>query len=231
MKVESSKIEDEYKELKTKYSKKLKENKMLKSQLDNMIESIQGFQTNYNSIVQLYSSLTESIKSIPQVIKEDTSTFSTQATSEVKTLQKIGLINNTSFELNPSVLKKLKEMETNYFEMSNNFNQLVLKYKLLKDEKDELETANSNLKEEMDVLSNSNEELEVKSKYKNNFIERFKELNRCLIDAGINSAYLNTYEHKRESNASQQNKSSTPYIVCEPLPSFLKFINKFTNIC
>jgi hypothetical protein len=224
MKVESSKLENDYKDLKSKYTKKVKENKTLKSQLDVMVESMQNFQVNYNNIVNLYSSITESIKMLPK--KDDTSSFSTQATSDMKTVRK----NTNLQDPNPLFIKKLEEMESNFLEMSKSFNQLVLKYKILKDERDDFEKANNSLKEEIEALTSSREDLMIELKYKDNFIERFKELNRCLIDAGINGANLNTYEHKRDSTTSQS-RSSSPYIVCEPLPSFLKFINKFTNNC
>ena len=105
-----------------------------------------------------------------------------------------------------------------------NYNNI---YKVIQDDKSKLEYIKENLEQEVIKLKNSRDDLYQQIKIKDNLIERFKEINRCLIESSLNSCILNTNEHKKDSNLSQY--KGAPYITCEPLPSFLKFINKFSN--
>jgi hypothetical protein len=129
---------------------------------------------------------------------------------------------------NPLMVKKMEEFESHYNDMCRGFNNLVSKYKMLKEEKNKMEDSSLKLLSRYSQLEKQYEETirELYSKYDE--IKRFKEVDKCLVDYTLNSFMLRVDPKEVHQRNSLNNNSSAqldpPGIKCEPLPTFAKFL-------
>ncbi len=190
-----------------------------------------------------------------------TCTCSSSSTLNLKELKEFNFpIVPININFNSSLLqKKIEEMENAYNEILKNFNFLAAKYKMIKEEKNKVEECNVTLISQITGLSEEYNRICSELGEANFTIERFKEIDKCLVDSTINSLFLNTNEKRLLNSSIHQplgnlgNSTSIDdncttksveqqsgnfrskvqrgggYILCEPVPSFVKFINKFTK--
>ncbi len=238
---------NDYNKLKSKYDNKVKENKKLKEYLENIMVSYESINQSKKSVEEIFEMIKDMIKNNKffAKCKEEFSTSYTQyeflGAADMKTSAKSSNCSFTNSNLkdylNQNILKKIEEMENSYNEICKNFNLLTSKYQLVKEDNKKLEENNITL---LDQISSINEEY--KHLYKefneaNITIERFKEIDKCLVDSTINSLFLNSSRKKQfncnNSTSSLSNKDEVnkmvSYVLCEPVPTFVKFINKFTK--
>jgi hypothetical protein len=217
--------QQDYEILLDKYHKKNSENKKLKLVIEQMIKANQEIENNYKSTLQLYETISTSI----QQIKKD------QQNSTASTTFNTGMVSSDNTKCSsvakPGLQRKLEEMESNYNEMVKNFGLLVNKYKTVKEDRDNLEQSHSRLVNEIGGFKNEKERLRDEYSYHITQIERYKEIDKCLVDTIVNSFILNTGE-KRDSSmvASNPKTMGAKYITCEPVPTFVRFINKYSDI-
>lgn len=211
------KLISNYNKLKLKYEQKVKENKLLKQTLDGTIEAVKTFETTYKSIQTIYNQCKDWISQLK--MPSNNNEFSTTDLSHfnqktfIKNPEGMNTNNPTTYNI---LLKKIEDFEVHYNEMSKNFNSLVVKYKIMKDEKTKIEDSSLKLLSRYSQLEKQYEETirELYSKYDE--IKRFEEIDRCLLDCTINSFVL-----KESLGKSSQTNNG---IKCEPVPSFAKFL-------
>lgn len=238
---------DDFNKLKTKFEKKIKENNQLKEYLENVMNSYEQISETKKSVEKIFDSIKETIKTNKFFSKsrEDFSTtyshYEYLGSTDIKTSSKTCTCNMSNLNLkdlmNLNFLKKIEAMEISYNEILQNFNLLISKYKVLKEEKEKIEENNNILRENISELTEFNNNLNNELNEANITIERFKEIDKCLVDSTINSLFLNSKERKNYANENKvsihKNKEDlnnvVNYVLCEPVPSFVKFINKFTK--
>ncbi len=240
---------NDYIKLKLKYENQAKENKKLKEYLENIMNSYELISESKKSVEGIFETIKEIIKN-NKFLSKNKEEFSTSyshyeylGSIDIKTSAKSSISsitnNNIKDYLNQNLLKKIEDMENSYIEILNNFNMLASKYKLVKEENTKLQENTITL---LDQISTLNEEYNnIYNEYNeaNITIERFKEIDKCLVDSTINSLFLNTNEKRQPAPANTNNnnhndykkdsKMNVSYLLCEPLPTFVKFINKFTK--
>jgi cell division septum initiation protein DivIVA len=210
-----------YNKLKSKYEKKVKENKFLKDSLESAITSIKNFEESFKSIQFLHvqvKDMASNLKKSPS-IQDFSTTEATQINRQTNfKVPEVSMISSNSPNNNAHLLKKLEEFEIHYNEMSKNFNNLVVKYKLLHEEKLKLEdnrmkilNSYSQLEKQQDLTIR-----ELYSRYEE--IKRYKEIDKCLVDFTLNSFMLKIDPRDNKINSGDHG------IKCEPLPTFAKFL-------
>jgi predicted nuclease with TOPRIM domain len=223
-------IATEFKELKSKYSNKVKENKFLKKRLNELTNFIDNFEDSYKSVQNMYSTMSEHLKTLTS--SKSDMTFSTSFSPQEAVIVKNKISNSV---LAPEAVcpvphgmcvKKAEELEMQFYDMTKNFTNLVVKYKFLKEEKEAFEEINTKLLGEINNLRRENASMINDLNESYSYIERYKEIDRCLMESNLNSYILNLNDKKRDQsgNISQSNS----YINCEPIPTFISFIKKFT---
>lgn len=146
-------------------------------------------------------------------------------------------------------LRKVEELEMHYKEMMNQFEMLISKYTILKEE-------NLGLKSEVELIKENNKGLNSKliKKTEENLylfteikklkasIERYKEIDFCLIENSVKSCFMvsrktNESLGSNVNTGNINNPISNPnnnqndsvgqasHILCEPIPSLLRFIS------
>lgn len=218
------KLLNNYNKLKLKYEQKVKENKFLKQNLENTINAIKTFEESYKSIQAIHNQFKDVISNIKMPsthqIEFSTSDFSNNNHKVALKGPEIGIMTNNPTS-NVILFKKIEEFESHYNEMGRSFNNLVTKYKMLKEEKNKMEDSSLKLLGRYSQLEKQYDETirELYSKYDE--IKRFKEVDKCLVDYTLNSFML-----KVDSKDSVNLKSSVDGhgIKCEPLPTFAKFL-------
>jgi hypothetical protein len=241
-----------YNKLKSKYENKQKENKILKENLDSIMNSYEVISESKKTVESIFDTIKILIKTNKNFFNKSKEEFSTSnshyeyvATADMKTSARSSCNCSSStlnlkefqyFNPSPSVLKKIEEMENAYHEILKNFNFLTAKYKVIKEEKDKTEEQNETLIEQITGLTEEYNRICSELSEANVTIERFKEIDKCLVDATINTLFLNTNEKRPlnnknddNNNNDNNNKKFSGYVLCEPVPSFIKFINKFTK--
>lgn len=261
--IHSVSLED-YNKLKLKYEKKRKENKMLKENLDSIMSSYEIISQSKKSVETIFETIKNLISTNKTLInnihnnnksKEDFATTSSHCEylgiADMKTSARstcncsssniinVTKENNNNFNL----LKKIEEMENAHNEILYSFNLLTKKYKIVKEEKEKFEQCNITLIDQIASLTEEYEKVCNELSEANVTIDRFKEIDKCLVDSAINSLFLNTNE-KKSNKVNEENKPNIEsdknakisdnnknigYVLCEPVPSFIKFINKFTK--
>lgn len=249
---------EDYNKLKSKYEKKRKENKILRENLDSIMSSYETINQSKKTVESIFDSIKDLIKTNKSTHNKSKEEFSTsyshyefKGIADMKTAAKSFCNCSSSSTLNtnkecssPNLLRKIEEIENAYNQILKNFNLLTAKYKAIKEEKTKLEDCNVTLIDQIAGLTEEYNRICNELSEANITIERFKEIDNCLVDSTINSLFLNTNE-KRTSNANSNNpnsdnkngenrankvnNTSSSYILCEPVPSFIKFINKFTK--
>jgi len=242
---------NDYNKLRTKYESKTKENKKLRECIDNIMDSYESIKDNKKAVEEMFSAMKELIKNNKSLFKPKEE-FSTSTSSyeyivvdnnnNLKTSNKscnsssnYNINSNQNIKLNTSNInsnlnKKIEEMENSYNDILKNFENLVIKYKLLKEEKNKVDDHNIILLDQIGNLNNEYNNIFAELNDCHFTIERFKEIDKCILDSAINSLFLNANEKKKIIVKDENNKIvNNPYILCEPVPSFVKFINKYTK--
>jgi hypothetical protein len=223
--IREEKLLSNYNKLKVKYEQKVRENKVLKQTLVSTIEAVKAFEETYKSIQAIYSQCKDWMAQYK--MPSNNNEFSTSDLSQFnqKTNNKnpeiAVMTNNTSSHT--ALLKKIEDFEVHYSEMSKNFNNLVVKYKIMKEEKNKIEDSSLKLLSRYSQLEKQYEETirELYSKYDE--IKRFEEIDKCLLEYTLNSFMLKV-ETKDGHNKPSLNNPIEPGIKCEPLPTFAKFL-------
>jgi len=249
---------NDYNKLLSKYENKSKENTMLQGHMQNLIESYESIKLNKKGIEKLFPILEEIKESYRNLYKskDDSSTNISSYenliidendnlkrfrkninsfSSDNRDLNQLSSFKSGVEKSNEQLVKKIEEMENSYSEIIANFISMVVKYKVVKEEKNKVDDHNIIL---LDQISNMN------SEYNNILfelndchvtIDRFKEVDKCILNSVINSFFMYSNEKKkisatREAAPQQENNSNNnTYILCEPVPTFVKFINKYTK--
>ena len=254
---------EDYNKLKSKYEKKQKENKILKENLDcimNSYETISQSKKTAESIFKTMKNLIETNKTFNNNNNTNNNKSKEEFSTTYSHCEYLGIADmktsarscncssstlnvNLKEYLNPSLIKKVEEMENAYNEILKNFDFMAAKYKIIKQEKEKFEECNLTLIDQISCLTEEYNRLYRELAEANVTIERFKEIDKCLVDSTINSLFLNTNEkrplNKNADNSDNSRKSNKDnesdgkmfcnYVLCEPVPSFIKFINKFTK--
>lgn len=244
---------NDYNKLRGKYENKLKENKKLRECIDNIMQSYESIKDNKKSVEEMFSVMKEFIKNNKNILKPkeefSTSTSSYEyivlennnnlktstksCSSTINNLQtnQILKINSSQVANNTHLSKKFEEIENSYYELIKNFDNLVMKYKLIKEEKNKVDDHNIILLDQIGSLTNEYNNILAELNDCNVTIERFKEIDKCILDSAINSLFLNSNEKKKIIVKDDNNNKivNNPYILCEPVPTFVKFINKYTK--
>merc|ERR1711957_491048 len=106
---------------------------------------------------------------------------------------------------------------------------LIMKYKIINEEKNKVDDHNIILLDQIGNLNNEYNNIIAELNDCHVTIERFKEIDKCILDSAINSLFLNSNEKKKVIEKDNNKIVSNPYILCEPVPTFVKFINKYTK--
>lgn len=241
---------NEYNKLRSKYDNKVKENKNLRECIDKLMESYESIKDNKKAVEEMFSVMKDFIKNNKNLFKPKEE-FSTSTSSyEYIVVDNINNLKNSSkscnsynlnnlnsniIKINPSIsnfqlAKKIEEMENSYYEIAKNFESLVMKYKIIKEEKNKVDDHNIILLDQIGNLNNEYNNILSELNDCHVTIERFKEIDKCILDSAINSLFLNSNEKKKLIVIGDNNKIvNNPYILCEPVPTFVKFINKYTK--
>jgi len=241
---------NDYNKLNIKYERKIKENKNLKDYLENMMNSYETINDSKKSVEGIFETIKEIIK-LNKIFAKGKEEFST-STSHYEYLGPIDMktsakscncsstITNLKDYLNQNLLKKIEEMENSYNEILKNFYLLASKYKIIKEENVKVIENNITLIDQISTLNNEYNNLYNEFNEANTTIDRFKEIDKCLVDSTINSLFLNINQKRQplaannEAGSNNHNKKDeannhVSYVLCEPVPTFVKFINKFTK--
>ena len=230
----------EYNALKQKYDTMRARNQELNRLIKSMTESIEIIKTTYDSIVNINNSLPklEDIKAIlsrPQTNNNSTNRkeeFETKTDSDMSD-QKIFPLskrNNTSVNTNinsnnisslimGTVIKKLEESEIFIGEMTRQYNILVLKYNYLQEDKENSESNNKMYIDQIQSLTERITSLLTENTNFKTIIQRQKYNEKCLVYTVNDLVVLN-------ENNSQLKVRQKESFTCEPLPSFVRFMNK-----
>lgn len=195
-------IYSDYKELKKKYNLLYENNKKYKSENTKLKEILNQFKDTI--LIQ-----EQSKNNISKLVKEIKEKYNTII--EEKNKKKISLFlieKGDSFQICSEVVKediinKINDLECDYMAMTNNFQRLVIKYKILSQEYNKVVSLN----EKLLLIEENNRVTLLKKKSNTNTVSNSK-FENVVIDSYY-SDYINN------------NKS-------EPIPTFLKFI-KYTN--
>lgn len=243
---------NDYNKLKLKYESKAKENKKLKDYLENIMKSYETMSESKKSVEGIFETIKEIIKN-NKYFSKSKEEFSTSyshceylGSIDMKTSAKscnCSSINiNIKDYFNQNLLRKIEEMENSYNEILQNFDLLASKYKLVKEENVKLQENNITLVDQISALNEDFNNLFGEFNEANITIQRFKEIDKCLVDSTISSLFLNTNEKKQlaadsgvinskniQNNDKEDKNRNFSYVLCEPVPTFVKFINKFTK--
>ena len=223
--IREEKLLTNYNKLKLKYEQKVKENKMLKQTLDGTIDAVKKFEETYKSIQGIYAQCKDWFAQLKMPSNQQE--FSTNDLSNINRQTNNKMPELTVMTNNPAsntaLLKKIEDFEVHYNEMSKSFNNLVVKYKIMKEEKNKIEDSSLKLLSRYSQLEKQYEETirELYSKYDE--IKRFEEIDRCLLDYTLNSFMLKV-DTKDVVSKSSLSSPGDPGIKCEPLPTFAKFL-------
>lgn len=231
-----------YQKLEAKLKRKEEEIKKYKETIINTQASIFTLEDNLKSSQSMFTYLSKQYEEIRSDItkKEARPEIKEQYFNSAKSTS--GIRNQ---ELKEFYTKRLEELEQLNSELVNNMSLLITKYTILKNENtslsDELEKSNQDLrksaaklKQKTDDLAQANTELK-KLKY---LIDRFREIDCCLLETVMKTCYLNTKksvgdqstkDYPSISAATHQNMNArglenASYIMCEPVPSFVRFV-------
>ena len=234
----------DYNKLKSKYEKKVEENIKLKKYVETLSTSYEKVNESKKSVDEMFTAVTDLIKTNRNLfkLKEDFSTgvstldhtlndnvnkSSTRSCTSFNNLN--SNIKQNSNQYNNITIKKIEEMENSYNEILKNFDNLIMKYKIIKEEKNKVDDHNIILLDQIGNLNNEYNNIIAELNDCHVTIERFKEIDKCILDSAINSLFLNSNEKKKVIEKDNNKIVSNPYILCEPVPTFVKFINKYTK--
>ena len=242
----------DYNKLKTKYDNKIKENKKLKECIDNLMQSYDSMKEQKNSMEEMLNFIKDLLKNKKSLSKPKeefsttSSSYSFLVSDNLNNTQNIAYLKTSSKSINSNfnvlnsnkilhkdslLTKKIEDLENLYNDLSKDFNNLILKYKCAKEEKNKVDEYNILLLEQIGTVNNEYNNIVGELNDCHITIERFKEIDKCILDTAINSLFLNTNEKKINKKEDNNNYKiiNNPYVLCEPVPTFVKFINKFTK--
>jgi hypothetical protein len=231
---------------KSKCEKLSSENRNLNTMLENFVNSYKTISESKKETDKLIEKLQEKVtflmstsnNNVGSIQKKQKSEYATSNSSMefLKSAGKIQHSTNSSIgnQSQAALLKKIEDLEINYSELIKNFQNMIIKYKIIKEEKDKIEEYNVKLLDQISHINNEYMNQTYELEEKQYTIERFKQIDTCLVDYSVNTLILNTNQHRRQnSQETQQNNKeivqSAPYAICEPVSSFIKFVNKFTK--
>lgn len=250
---EYNKLKVSTEKLKAKNEKLMKEKKNLELMIEDMIK-------HYQVIKERQKSTDFIIQNLQEVIKGMTSRHSNKNRSEYSTtssyIQYVSPLGTQTRKLSQSHNEKDSTISNNSnieINSSESYENLSNKYKQLKED---LEITSNNLKkleENFELKNLEYNNIICSLNEKENLIERYKEIEKCILESYLNILILNFNENKLErdkerdqldnrkkSMDSSINSSNTtgvinnfcnnnqPYIICEPVPSYLKFLRSGT---
>ena len=226
-----NKLKLNYERLKKRNDKLNSENRNLKDMVENMIKNYDAIEesklTTDNLIKELNKTFLNLTTSHPKSKEEySTTTSSIEFISAVRKNNKIKNKENEIIGINQLLIRKVDEMEATHNEICKSFNNTIKKYKLIKQDYDEVNSSNVKLLQEIHLMRSEINMLSLELNERQGVIERFKEIDKCLVDSSLGTMVLNTNDHKKISREESSNIKNVPYIICEPIPSFLKFLNK-----
>lgn len=243
---------DDYRKLKSKYEIKIKENKKLRDCIDSIMQSYESIKDNKKSVEEMFCVMKDMIKNHKSIfkpkeefststssyeyvvdnnnnLKSSTKSCNSSTLNNLNTNQ-IVKINSNQIVNTSNLIKKVEEMENSYNEILKNFDNLVMKYKIIKEEKNKVDDHNVILLDQIGNLNNEYNNILAELNDCHVTIERFKEIDKCILDSSINTLFLNSNEKKKIIVKDDNNRVvNNPYILCEPVPTFVKFINKYTK--
>ena len=218
--------------------RKEEEIKTYKEILNNYKDNIDTLESNLKSTQEIFSKINEKLnepcKSCLE-LKELNSHLQYQLNKEIqdfttKDSSAIAKVNKDGY------LRKIEEIEACYHELTKQFTLLSQKYTICKEEISSLTNENSISKEQL-AKSNSNlmKKTEENIKLTNEafnlkcIIERVKEIDICLLENTMKTYLLNCKKGNESNPLGQRqsidnNDGSVSYILCEPMPSIVKFI-------
>ena len=228
----------DYQTLKDKYVLARKKNKELDQLMKSMIVSIEIIKTTYDSIINISNSIPKIDEIKTLISKPHTNNNSTKLKEEFETKTESEMIenkfsptpeannrainlqnNNLNFNniITVNIVKKIEDSEVRINEMTRQYDNLVLKYKYLQEDKD---LTDSNCKKYIDESNDLNDRITgvmIENSNLHTLILKQKELEKCLLNSINDTLLLNEkYTEKVERNDN---------LNCEPLPSFIKFMN------
>ncbi len=226
-----NKLKSNYERLKTRNEKLLNKNCNLQEMVDNMIKNYESIKESKKATEALIQDIQKTVTLVTAALKSkeeySTSTSSIEYINTIKRINSKFKDNDNNNNINLFLIKKFDELEINYNEICKSFNNTIKKYKFLKQDYDELSDNNIKLVQQIHLMNNEINLLASEVNEAQCTIERFKEIDKCLVDSTISNMVLNTNEHRRSTKEEVANGiKNGPYIICEPIPSFLKFINK-----
>lgn len=193
-------IYSEYKDLKRKYNKVCESNKKYKNENAKLKEILNQFKDTI--LIQ-----EQSKNNIAKLIKEIKEKYNSLIEEKNNNKSSLLLIEKgNSFKIKSEISKedvinKLTDLESDYIAMTNNFQRLVIKYKILSQEYNKVMSLN----EKLILIEDNNRMTLLKKKSDNTNTVTNSKFEKVVIDS-----YYSDYVNNNKS---------------EPIPSFLKFIN------
>jgi len=203
-----------------------------------MTESVEIIKTTYESIVNISNSIpkVEEIKQILSRTQTNTNNstnrkeeFETKTDSEMNDNKSSpspegnnppnphhNNINNNY--ANTNVAKKIEETEAFINDMTRQYNTLVQKYKYLVEEKENSENECKGLNEKIRNFNERINMMVLENTRLQDIINKQKDNEKCLINT-INDLLLDSEKISRQNTVNKE-------INCEPMPSFVRFLNK-----
>jgi DNA repair exonuclease SbcCD ATPase subunit len=253
---------EQFQKLQGKLKKKEDEIKKYKELLQGYSDNINSLEDNLRSSKLMFTKMSQLYEDIRGEIHEKNKTINEKECHNCKELQSQLLSiqskekesnNNIDFttvsksvnNMKEIYLKKFEELEQSYKEVLKNFNAMCSKFSVLKEENLLLKEENDKNHEKMNKLSNrltkkTDELLSASNDVKKlkNLIERFREVDKCLLENSMRTYFMNTKISNSETTKELSTTSivtnpllnqgkgieNASYIMCEPLPSIVKFI-------
>jgi chromosome segregation ATPase len=226
----------EYFALKQKYDNLRLRNKELNNLIKSMSESIEIIKTTYESIVYISNSIPK-VEEIKQILSRTITNTnnSTNRKEELETKTDSEMNDNKSSPSpegnnppnphhnnisnnNTNVAKKIEETEAFINDMTRQYNTLVQKYKYLVEEKENSENECKGLNEKIRNFNERINMMVLENTRLQDKINKQKDNEKCLINT-INDLLLDSEKISKQINVNKE-------ISCEPMPSFVRFLNK-----
>lgn len=218
-----------YQKLKKKYKAQQEENLQLRIIID-----------DYNQSFKILTESHENTKSLFNQVNQMVENLKKEAFCSPKSISDLKTSSNTRFfsDKDHGFSKKFDEMELAYAEMFKQFNLLMKKYLCVKEEKEKIEDTLNKVTGKLNKKLAELKNKEFENSRLQGTISRFREIDNCLLENAIKTYILNTKkassnnnnpEYPTASQLTNDNKrgpEDSKYIICEPVPSIIKFIGK-----
>lgn len=218
-------FKDKYDSLKLKYKNLQKEKTSLQTMMDSMIENIQITEMTQHKVKQIAQNIQNSLTTFKNnlCITSDSMQVIADSSNKTKSFKYISRPDSFSTYANTvskdQNAKRVEDIESAFVTMNRNFQLMVLKFKILREENVKFLNGNLKLLEAVETMKNENNSLNNKCRELEEAVRHYKEVEKCLVEACVNSAVLNSTE----------DKGQTTTIACEPVSSFVKFLRRKDN--